>query len=306
MKDKILILGGNGFIGVHLIRRLKDIGYDCFSLSLKKIKEKSKEDNIYFLNANLADLSEVKKVLENRHFDYVVNLSGYIDHSDFFNGGVDVLNTHFGGLLNILKIIDLKNLKKIVQIGSSDEYGNLSSPQNEEMREDPVTPYALAKLSCTNLLQMLHKTQKLPIVILRLFLVYGEGQSLNRFLPQIINGCLNKQEFATSHGNQIRDFCYVSDIVDGIIATLDSDQVNGHILNLASGKPVLIKTVIEKIVSSIGSGEPQFGKIKYRLHENMSLYANISKAQKLISWKPKIDLDDGLKKTIKYYANRIK
>ena len=306
MKEKILILGGNGFIGSHLIIRLREIGYECFSLSLNKVKEKSKDDHIYFLNANLSDFSDLEKVIGKRQFDYVINLSGYIDHSDFSNGGLDVLNTHFGGLLNLLKILDLKSLKKFVQIGSSDEYGNISSPQHEDMREAPISPYSFAKLACTNLLQMLHKTEKLPIVILRLFLVYGEGQGFDRFLPQIIKGCLKKEAFPTTYGKQIRDFCYVSDIVDGIIATLNSEKVNGHILNLASGEPILIKSVIEKVVKTLGAGNPQYGKIKYRYQDNMSLYADINKAQKLIFWKPKIDLDYGLKKTIDYYSSKIK
>ena len=149
-------------------------------------------------------------------------------------------------------------------------------------------------------------SEKLPVVILRLFLVYGEGQGFNRFLPQIIKGCLKNEAFPTSEGNQIRDFCYVSDIVDGIIATIKSEQVNGHILNLASGKPIKIKSVIKKVVDIVGSGKPRFGEIKYRSNENLSLYADISKAQKLISWKPKIDFDFGLKKTIDYYSKIIK
>ena len=125
--------------------------------------------------------------------------------------------------------------------GSSDEYGNINSPQNETMREEPISPYSFSKLACTKLLRMLYVSEKLPVVILRLFLVYGEGQGFNRFLPQIIKGCLKNEAFPTSEGNQIRDFCYVSDIVDGIIATMKSEQVNGHILNLASGEPIKIK-----------------------------------------------------------------
>ena len=137
-------------------------------------------------------------------------------------------------------------------------------------------------------------------------MVYGEGQAFNRFLPQIIKGCLKNEEFPTTEGNQIRDFCYVSDIVDGIIATIKSDQVNGHILNLASGQPIQIKSVIKKVVDIIGSGKPIFGAIKYRANENLSLYADISKAQKLISWNPKIEFESGLKKTIDYYSKIIK
>ena len=306
MKEKILILGGNGFIGIHLIRKLSNIGYECFSLSLNKVDEKKREDNINYFNADVSDFLELKKEIGHIKYDYIVNLSGYVDHRSLKNGGLNVLNTHFGGLLNLLRIIDLDYVKKIVQIGSSDEYGNINSPQNEAMREEPISPYSLGKLSCTKLLRMLYLTEKLPVVIVRLFLVYGEGQSFNRFLPQIIKGCIKNKAFPTSEGNQIRDFCYVSDIVDGIIATIKSEQVNGHILNLASGKPIKIKNVISKVVDIVGSGTPIFGEIKYRSKENLSLYADISKAQKLISWNPKIDFDLGLKRTIDYYSKIIK
>ena len=105
MKEKILILGGNGFIGIHLIRKLKNIGFECFSLSLKKVDEKNKEDRINYLNADLSNFSELTKVIGQNKFDYIVNLSGYVDHRNFSDGGIHVLNTHFGGLLNLLRII---------------------------------------------------------------------------------------------------------------------------------------------------------------------------------------------------------
>ena len=305
MKEKILILGGNGFIGIHLIKKLSNIGFECFSLSLNKVDEKNKENKVHYLNADISDYSELSKVIGQNKYDYVINLSGYVDHRNLSNGGIHVLNSHFGGLLNLLRVIDLNYVKKIIQIGSSDEYGTINSPQNEAMREEPISPYSLGKLACTNLLRMLYVSEKLPVVILRLFLVYGEGQGFNRFLPQIIKGCLKNEAFPTSEGNQIRDFCYVSDIVDGIIASIKSEQVNGHILNLASGKPIKIKNVIRKVVDIVGSGNPRFGEIKYRSKENLSLYADISKAQELISWKPKIDLNLGLKKTIDYYSKII-
>ena len=174
------------------------------------------------------------------------------------------------------------------------------------MREEPISPYSLGKLACTKLLRMLYLSENLPVVIVRLFLVYGEGQGFSRFLPQIIKGCLKNEAFPTSEGNQIRDFCYVSDIVDGIISIIKSDKVNGHILNLASGEPIKIKSVIKKVVDILGSGNPRFGEIEYRSNENLSLYADISKAQELISWNPKIDFDLGLKRTIDYYSKIIK
>jgi len=305
VKGSVLVLGGTGFIGSHLIRRCSEIGFKCVSLSLKRNFIKENLNNVSYLNIDIRDFSELNKALKDIKFDYVINLSGYINHASLFHNGIDTYNTHFQGLLNIISSINLNHVKKFIQIGSSDEYGNTQAPQNERTREDPITPYSLAKLSCTNLLKMLHKTEGLPIVVFRLFLVYGEGQKIDRFLPYIIKSCLRKEKFLTSYGDQIRDFCYVGDIIDGILASFTNQEVNGNIINLASGIPISIRSIIYKVVENVGYGEPQFGKIKYRLQENMRLYADIEKAKKLLNWEPKVNLDEGLEKTINYYKKNL-
>ncbi len=302
MEGKILILGGSGFIGNHLLRKCINKGLDCVCVSLKNINNYKKSENVNYLKLDINNFTKVKELLGGKEFDYIVNLAGYINHINFSEGGRDTFNTHSTGLLNILQAVNLKKIKRVVQIGSSDEYGNLESPQNELMRELPFSPYSLAKLTCTNMLQMLFRTEKLPVVIIRLFLVYGEGQDLNRFLPQVIKGCLLNEKFPTTKGQQIRDFCYVDDVVDGIFkALITEERVVGEIFNIASGNPVKIKTIIEKIVNIIGSGNPLYGERKYRQGESMSLYADITKAREILNWEPKIAIDNGLEKTINHY-----
>ncbi len=302
MKGRILILGGSGFIGKHLLKKCINEDLDCFSVSVKNSFNSKRNERIKYIKLDINNYKHVYEVLGGKEFDYIVNLSGYINHNSFSKGGRNVFNTHTIGLLNVIQAINLKNTKRIVQIGSSDEYGNLDSPQNELMRESPISPYSLAKLTSTNMLQMLYRTEHLPVVILRLFLVYGEGQDFNRFLPQVIKGCIHNKEFPTTEGEQIRDFCYVSDVVDGIFKALTHEgKVVGEIFNIASGNPIKIKTIIEKIVLLTGSGNPLYGRRKYRQNESMSLYADIEKARKLLNWEPKITIDDGLIKTIKSY-----
>tara|TARA_B100000401_G_C52655461_1_gene647592 strand:- start:448 stop:909 length:462 start_codon:yes stop_codon:yes gene_type:complete len=152
---------------------------------------------------------------------------------------------------------------------------------------------------------MLYKTEGLPVVTLRLFLVYGERQKTDRFLPFVIKSCLKNEKFPTSWGEQIRDFCYVSDIIDGIVIALREEKCNGKVINLASGVPISIREVVDKIVKNVGNGKPQFGEIKYRPQENMKLYADIEKAKKLLNWEPKVKLETGLIKTIKYYRKNL-
>ena len=131
----------------------------------------------------------------------MINLSGYIDHSPFLDGGCSVINTHFGGVQNLLQVLDWSKLKRFVQIGSSDEYGNHPPPQHEEMRELPISPYSLGKVASTQFLQMLHRTQGFPAVIVRLFLTYGPGQDNKRFFPATIQGCLSAILFQQLQGN---------------------------------------------------------------------------------------------------------
>ena len=303
MRKKILILGGTGFIGNHLSKKALEKNFQVTILSKNQAKYFPKRGDINYITADISDKDNLKKELLDSNFDYVVNLSGYVDHSPFSKGGRKVIDTHFYGLQNVIQSINWSGLKRFVQIGSSDEYGNNPAPQNEDMIPSPISPYSLAKTASSQLLQLLSITEKFPAVVLRLFLVYGPDQNKERFLPQIIQGCFSKKSFPYSSGDQLRDFCYVDDIVDGIFSAFESDQSNGEIINIASGKPVKIKEVINKVIGIVGHGEPDYGKIPYRDFENMNLHADISKALKILNWEPKVSLDDGLKLTIDSYKD---
>ena len=298
MRGNLLIVGGSGFIGRNLSIKSLSQDFNTTVISLTKIDFDNEIPRVNYIQVDITNANQLRAQLSKKNFHYVINLSGYIDHSTFLNGGVKVMSTHFGGVQNLLEVLDWSQLRRFVQIGSSDEYGSVPAPQNENIRESPISPYSLAKVSSTNLLQMLYRTEKLPIVVLRLFLVYGEGQKNNRFVPQIIKGCLLDEFFPTSKGEQLRDLCHVDDITDGILSVLENDKVNGEIINLASGIPVSIREVIETIQQYVGSGRPGYGKVAYRNGENMQLFADISKAKRILNWSPKIPLLEGIKKTI--------
>ena len=117
---------------------------------------------------------------------------------------------------------------------------------------------------------------------------------------------LLNQSFKTSFGEQIRDFCFIEDITDGILRTLQSPNVFGKTYNLASGKPVKVKSIINQIKSIIRKGNPLFGKVPYRQGENMKLFADINKLKREINWFPKTSLDTGLNNTVNWYKNKWK
>lgn len=299
---RLLVIGGTGFIGQHVVSRGLRQGWQVTSLGLNSHKVSRLTPGATYIVADLAQANTLRKLGDNR-FDYVVNLGGYINHSLFRSGGRALITAHFNGLLNLLEFLDRTAVKRFVQIGSSDEYGDAPAPQHEGLRECAISPYSLAKVAATHFLQMLQRTEGFPAVTLRLFLTYGPGQDEKRFLPQIIKGCLSDIEFPTSNGEQLRDFCYVDDTVNAIYLALNSSLADGEIFNVGSGAPVPIRTLIEKVCLIIGRGRPQFGEIKYRAGESMALFADTKKIQDRLGWRAEVSLDAGLGRTIEWIRN---
>ena len=302
---RLLVVGGSGFIGHHIVNHAVGLGWDVTSLSLTpRSSGKGIFPGVRYVTVDLVNGDTLQKVLGKASFEYVVNCGGYIDHRPLGDGGQKVFDTHFSGVLNLAKILNRAVLQSFINIGSSDEYGNNPSPQIETQREAPISPYSLGKVAATHFLQTLYRTEHFPAIILRLFLTYGPGQDKRRFLPQIISGCLEGRSFPVSEGKQLRDFCFVQDAVAAVFAALASFSGKGEVINIGSGQPVSIRQVIEAVQRLVGGGVPNFGAVAYRSGENMSLVADISKAKTMLDWQPVVTLDSGLKRTIKWMMDQ--
>ena len=298
-KKNILIVGGTGFIGYHLAKKSLKKGWDVTSISSsppKKIRYLKKVKYI------ISDITKKKKLQKKitKNFNYVVNLGGYVDHSNKRK----TFESHYIGCKNLAKIFLKKNLLAFVQIGSCIEYGQSKSPQKENIRCNPKTiksVYGKAKLLASRYLINLFKKKRFPSTVLRLYLAYGPKQDVNRFLPILIKGCIKNKKFPCSKGNQLRDFVHVEDVVEAILKSLKNKNARGQIINIGSGKPKKIKKVIENVRAICRGGYPQYGKIKMRKDEILNLYPDIKKAKNKIMWEPKISFRRGIKSTIKSY-----
>jgi len=296
--DKLLIVGGTGFIGRNVAREAISRGLQVTIISKSDYSPDKRLKGVEYISVDITNEKILLSKLKDKPFDYVLNVGGYVNHANYFNDGDKVFKVHFNGTKNLVNCINKSGLKSFVQIGSSDEYGKNSAPQNENQRELPISSYSFAKTAVTHFLQMLYRTEGFPVVILRPFLVYGPGQDKNRFIPQIVRGCLNNNNFPVSSGAQLRDFCYISDIVNAIFASVGNKNTYGEVVNIASGRAASIKSVVIMVRDIIGSGYPEFGKVESRIGESMELYADISKAKTLLYWTPRVNLKEGLMKTI--------
>ena len=301
-KNNILIVGGTGFIGYHLASRSLKKGWQVTSISSKAPRKIRYLSKVKYILCDITKKKSLKKSIR-KNFNYVVNLGGYVDHSN----KKKTFESHYIGCKNLAEIFLKKKPIAFIQMGTSVEYGKVKSPQKENAKCSPKSIksiYGKAKLLSSIYLINLFKKKKFPSTILRLYLTYGPRQDMNRFIPIIIEGCVKNKKFDCSEGNQFRDFVHVDDVVDAILKSLINKNARGQIINVGSGKPRKIRNIIQHIKKISKGGYPQFGKIKLRKDEILKLYPNIKKAKNKINWKPKIPLDKGLKSTIKFYNER--
>lgn len=298
MTGNALIIGGTGFLGHHLTKKLSESDLSCTVLSRVEPKAFRKVVGVNYIQADLAKQQEVNAAIEGSSYKYVINLGGYVDHSPFMSGGMKVVETHFFGLCHILNAINTSKIQCFLNVGSSNEYGMAKSPIGEDIDLSPTTPYAFSKVASSQLLEMLAKTEDFPSVNVRLFLAYGPGQLTNRLIPQLVTSCLKKEPIVISSPNLIRDFCFITDVIEGIYACLISRDCIGHSINIASGIPVSIKRLAEMVIEICGSGSLDIDMDLVRPNENKELFANIAKAKNLVGWAPEVCLKAGLEQVI--------
>lgn len=300
-KNSILIIGGTGFIGYHLAKNFLKKKWKVTSLSNHKPKKTRFLKKAKYI---VCDISK-KKSLQNKikqEFNYVINSGGYVDHSN----KKKTYLSHYIGVKNLSNLFKKKKLKLFIQLGSGGENGKSRSPHAECLKKLKLKNYYKAKLLATNYLLKFYKKFKFPVVILRLYQVYGPQQDINRIIPITIFSCLKNEKFKCTTGNQKRDFIHVDDVVAAINKTIKAKNITGNIFNIGFGRAMKLKNIILKINNLIGAGKPLFGAINLKEGEQMEVYPSIQKAKKLIGWCPKISLLKGIKKTIKYYKKTYK
>jgi nucleoside-diphosphate-sugar epimerase len=296
-KKKILIVGGTGFLGYHLARICRKTS-DITCISLSRPSKNKKLKSVEYIRCDISRKNNLKKKIIKK-YDIVINLGGYIDHIN----KKKTYNSHYLGCKNLINFFLKKKIELFVQIGSSSEYGKIDVPHKDKIKGHPSTIYGYSKLKASKYLFKFYK-KKFPFTIIRFYQVYGPNQNSERLLPTIINSALESKNFYCSSGYQNRDFLYVEDATRAIIKCFDNKKIIGKIINIGYGKQINIKKLIKKVVLIIGKGTPVFGKIKLRSDEPLNSYPDLKNAKKLLNWKPKIDINQGLLKTISFYKKQ--
>lgn len=305
---KVLVTGGDGFIGSHLVKTLLDLGARLYcviepGMDLWRIKEV--KDKINIIESDICALS-LKKEIKKVNPDKAFHLASLVNASRDMSLLDDMFRVNVLGTMNFMSGLKGSDCDAIVNTGTCEEYGDNKAPFREKDLPSPVSPYSASKAAATFYCRMLYRSFKMPIVTARPFLTYGPGQVNNMFIPSLIESALKGRDFEMTKGEQTREFNYVSDIVDGFIRLSSNSKAIGRIINIGCGKDYKIKDVAKKIVSITGSGiKLKIGKVSYREGEVERFYCDNKAARRLLGWKPRVGLDEGLRRTIEWWRKKI-
>jgi nucleoside-diphosphate-sugar epimerase len=292
-RKKVVVTGGAGFIGSHLVDALVEQGFDVHTIdNLVNGKIERVNKKATFHKADITDFEAIKPIIAGS--EYVFHLAALprvqfsIDHPH------EAHETNVNGTFNVLLAAKEAKVKKVIYSGSSSAYGDQDTMLlREDMRANPKSPYALQKYYGELQCKLFTTVYGLPTVSFRNFSVYGprsepDGgypQAIPKFIDQVKKG---KHITITGDGTQTRDFIHVRDVVRANILAATKDTVgSGELINLGSGRSSSVNT-IAKLIG---------GKIEYipARFEPKNTLADNSLALALLGWKPEVTLEEGIR-----------
>ncbi|OGE30450.1 hypothetical protein A3C59_00500 [Candidatus Daviesbacteria bacterium RIFCSPHIGHO2_02_FULL_36_13] len=293
---KIFVTGGTGFIGKFVISKLKSEKNKLLILTRNlHVSENSK--NTLFVKGDLSDVNQWKDELKKFMPDAAIHLAweGIPDYSSKNS----IKNLNFS--LELVQLLAEIGCKKILATGTLWEYGDQSGKLSEDMQIKPFNAFTAAKNALNWLGSEIAKERDISFTWIRLFYVYGPGLKRDSLIPYLIKcGKENKKAEIRNLYAQ-NDFVYVEDVADAI-CTLLLKCKKGGVYNIGSGQLTSVQTIIEKIFNSF-SKQKKYKKTKKKNLDSLAYaYADISKIQKF-GWKPRINIEEGLRKTIEASLN---
>lgn len=300
---KILITGGNGFIGSHLADKLIEMGHDVtlFDLVFNKNTEHM---NCEKVKGDLKNFDDVFKVVKGKdaifHFGAVSRVIwGQQDPYKCFQ-------TNVGGTLNVLESIKKSGNKATLFLASSREvYGDPKSvPVTESFPKNPKSFYGVSKFVGEKLSQSYLKYFGVKSIIFRFSNVYGtERDQLDRVTPKFIINALNNKPLVLNGGKQTFDFTYIDDTINGILSAFKkADEIIGEDFHFVTGQGTSVEELAKKIVKLCKSNSSILTEPEKSFDVGLFI-GNCDKTSKLLGYKPKTDLDTGLKKTIELFKS---
>ena len=307
---KVLVTGCAGFIGARVMEMLLEEGYEVvgvdnlnnyYDANLKfwRLDDLKKYDNFKFYKFDIENYEGLKSVFKLNCPEAVINLAARTGVRYSLENPFVYLSTNSGGNLNLLELCREYGVPKFVLASTSSLYAGLKMPFKEDLPVNhPISPYAASKKAAEAMAYTYHYLYGLDVTILRYFTVYGPtgrpDMATFRFIKWIMEGAPLE---IFGDGNQKRDFTYVDDIARGTISALK--PLGYEIINLGNNHPYKLSETIKLMEKSIGK-KAYFDYKEFHKADMRATWADIDKAQAFLNWRPKVSLEEGIKKTVEW------
>jgi NAD dependent epimerase/dehydratase len=315
-RKRVLVTGAGGFIGSHLTETLVAKGAEVRAF----VRYNSRNDRgwleelptdccekIEIVMGDLRDAQTMHDVM--KHIEIVFHLAALIPIPYSYVRPQESVETNILGTLNVLNAARDHDVLRFVHTSTSEVYGTAQYiPIDEKHPLQGQSPYSASKIGADKIAESFFRSYGLPVAIIRPFNTYGPRQSARAVIPTIISQALSKNNIHLGSLNPTRDLTYVSDTVEGFIRMAESDNAVGEVVNIGSNFEISIGDLAKKIIKIIGSDIRIVGdkeRIRPAESEVERLFADNSKARKLIGWKPSVSLEEGLDFTIKWVENNL-
>lgn len=310
---RVLVTGGAGFIGSHLVDRLLEMGnrvivydnFDDFYFGKEKnIEGNLKNENFRLVHGDILDYQLLTSAL--RGVDIIFHEAAQCGVRYSIENPEKTNRVNVDGTLNVLMAAKQQKIPKIVFASSSSIFGKpLYIPMDEEHPTNPDSPYGVSKLAAEKYCRSFNEVFGMNIVCLRYFSVYGPrgrpDQVVYAFASAIFNG---KSPIIYGDGSQTRDFTFVSDVVDATILAAEQENIGGEVFNIGYGKEISINEVFSRMAAELGKkGEASPKYLESYKGEFPRTLADNRKAEKLLGWKPKIDFKHGIRMFIEWFKS---
>jgi nucleoside-diphosphate-sugar epimerase len=306
----VLVTGGAGFIGSHLVEKLVELGEEVVvldNLSTGKIENLSSvEDKINFIEGDVRSENDLDKALEG--VDYVFHEAALISLPESLKFPEKYNDVNVNGTFKLLMKAEEKGVKRVIFASSSAIYGESRSfPQSEDDKTSPVSVYAINKLVGEEYCKLFSECFDLECVCLRYFNVFGPRQSLDseyagviaKFVSLFLKG---ERPVVFGDGLQSRDFVFVDDVVKANVSAMKAEDISGWVINIASGKSLSILGVIDSLNEIFGKKiEPKFEE--KRRGDVRESVADVKKLREKLRVNGFVSFKEGLKKTIEWFKS---
>ena len=312
-KTSVLVTGGAGFIGNHLVDRLVNSGYNVRVMDnlstgkLTNIQEHIENGTVDFVEGDIKDLEQVKNCVHG--VDAVLHLAAVTSVSFSVKNPTLTYETNAAGTLNLLVSLAKERVGKFVFISSCAVYGEPQYLPIDELH--PIvgqSPYSATKIAADKLVESFWNSFDLPACIIRPFNTYGPRQSARAIIPTIITQALSGKKLKLGNLDPVRDLTFVVDTAHGFIAASKAPAVLSEVVNLGTGEGFSVYEVVQHIMTLLGKEiviEEDQSRIRPAKSEVMRLISNNTKATTLMGWSPRFDLKTGLQMTIEYMQNHL-